>query len=696
MGTDIKLKDLFGQTQTEQDISTVSVPKADGTGREFYVKRPVIYYRLVASPPYAPESTEDTIIFWNIGDGALLGDVPIDTGNCGGVVHAPIAGKTTKPIVVIQVEKYLEGVTADNTGKADLIYLYEALAGATLLEVLEKAGTADFTAQPGWGQLIQGADGQTYTYTQLADLSGIAIGIEQPNNIFNQRLFYSFLTEKTNSAVAYTAAKNGAHTIVPPAESSGISTVSLTVDVPEPEPNLQDKSVAITENGTQEFSADTGYDGIKKLTATVNVAGGGGTSVQPDYAQNNSAAADYIKNRPGGYMIEYPSITKTFTGTTDDPNYVDFGWTAAFLFTTDLLPNSAILNATGKVTGNDGTTTKVDDISSIMLADDMGPLGAVFSVFVAVESSPVAMIYLIKQPMPGMPETISTGVYLLGNLGGADSSYISEFTSAAVSEPAVIDEKYLETKPANWGVPTKGLGDGYISSRIGGFWGSNNNLWGFDGDLTGKEVITVDPGYKFVKISDDAVPLDYVARGGVFQKDFGDSIGQGISISRSDIKLFTDLAGSPITEGDGFVVKKTGQFTGAPTDKELDLVISVQTPYAMQGGVKITQGTWFLYKAGSGDTPAHYISGVYWSNGGSESDHIVHIPYEFVEQNPKTLTTDAQTLTDAQKLQARTNIGTVEGTDKEMILSSSTAGSTKKFKITVTDDGTLTATEVTQ
>ena len=71
-------------------------------------------------------------------------------------------------------------------------------------------------------------------------------------------------------------------------------------------------------------------------------------------------------------------------------------------------------------------------------------------------------------------------------------------------------------------------------------------------------------------------------------------------------------------------------------------------------------------------------------------------PYEFIEQNPNTLTTDPKTLTDAQKLQARTNIGTVEGTDKEMILSSSTAGSAKKFKITVTDDGTLTATEVTQ
>ena len=684
MGTDIKLKDLFGQTQTEQDISTVSVPKADGTGREFYVKRPVIYYRLVASPPYAPESTEDTLICWNIGDGALLGDVPIDTGNCGGVVHAPIAGKTTKPIVVIQVEKYLEGVTADNTGKAGLVYLYETLAGATLLEVLEKTGTANFTAQPGWGQLIQGADGQTYTYTQLTDLSSIAIGIEQPNQIIDQRLFYSFLMEKTNSAVAYTAAKNGAHTIVPPAESSGISAVNLTVDVPESEPNLQDKSVAITENGTQEFSADTGYDGIKKLTATVNVAGGGGTGVQPDYAQNNSAAADYIKNRPGGYMIEYPAITKTYTGTTDDPNYIGGEGEGVnfFRFSDTPLPSEAILKGVGKLTKSDGTITEIEAIS---VGEEMGGFGTIFFV---TAGDAQAQIYLLQQEMDGL-----LGVIFASVPGGA---YISEFTNAAVSEPAVIEEKYLAVKPSNWGVHTKGLGDGYISSRIGGFWGSNNNLWRFDGDLTGKEVITVDPGYKFVKISDDAVPLDYVARGSVYQTDFGSDSSVGIGIRRSDIKLFTDLAGRLITDGDGFIVKRTGWFTGTPTDKDLDLVISVQTPYAIEENVKFTQGTWFLYKEGSGDTPAHYISMIDWDNGGSDGDHIVRMPYEFVEQHPNTLTTDAQTLTDAQKLQARTNIGTVAGTDKEMILRSSTAGSTKKFKITVTDDGTLHATEVTQ
>jgi len=39
-------------------------------------------------------------------------------------------------------------------------------------------------------------------------------------------------------------------------------------------------------------------------------------------------------------------------------------------------------------------------------------------------------------------------------------------------------------------------------------------------------------------------------------------------------------------------------------------------------------------------------------------------------------------------------LGVVGLTDKALILASSTAGSTKKFKITVTDDGTVTATEI--
>lgn len=39
-------------------------------------------------------------------------------------------------------------------------------------------------------------------------------------------------------------------------------------------------------------------------------------------------------------------------------------------------------------------------------------------------------------------------------------------------------------------------------------------------------------------------------------------------------------------------------------------------------------------------------------------------------------------------------LGVVGLTDKEIILTSSTPSSTKKFKITVTDEGTVTATEI--
>lgn len=686
MAENVKLKDLYADEKVYDGINTVKIPKADGTGNAKFIIPPSQKFMLRES-----DYQEDYVH----GSGTTIAISEEDeSGNFMFAFIANTEMHISEPKII--------GVST--FAKYNSFAAYHSMTEQTITEFMTRIFQSEaeesvivtpdtYVVKKGWtnigytvtteGKIVRVA---IEKFEQITDPSAFIFDACLPWHINEgkENYFYAYIAEATQQVKSVSVTENGTKIINPDSGKSGLSAVQLSVDVPTITANLQDKSVAITENGTQEFSADTGYDGIKKLTATVNVAGGGGTSVQPDYAQNNSAAADYIKNRPGGYMIEYPSITKTYTGTTDDPNYISGGGEAPnlFRFSDTPLPSEAILKGVGKFTKSDGTITEIETIS---VGEEMSGFGTIFSV---TSGDANAEIYLLQQEMDGL-----SGVIFASLPGGA---YISEFTSAAVSEPAVIDEKYLAVKPSNWGVPEKDLGDGYISSRIGGFWGSNNNPWRFDGDLTGKEVITVDSDYKFIKISDDAVPLDYVARGGVSQEDFGSSTGYGISISRSDIKLFTDLVGRPITDGDGFIVKKTGQFTGAPTDKELDLVISVQTPYAMQGEVKITQGTWFLYKEGSGDTPAHYISGVYWSNGGRNGDHVVRMPYEFVEQHPNTLTTDAQTLTDAQKLQARTNIGTVAGTDKEMILRSSTAGSTKKFKITVTDDGTLTATEIAQ
>lgn len=685
MGTDIKLKDLFGQTQTEQDISTVSVPKADGTGREFYVKRPVIYYRLVASPPYAPQEGDSIIIYWNLGDGGLD---HADMGNSLGRYHEAVDGKTTKPIVRVTASKYLEGISADNSGYADLVYLEEAVPGQTLIDILfGVTGTADFTAQPGWGQLIQGADGQTYTYTQLTDLSGIAIGIEQPNNILSQRLFYSFLTEKTNSDVAYTAAKNGAHTIVPPAESSGISAVNLTVDVPEP--NLQDKSVVITENGTQEFSADTGYDGIKKLTATVNVAGGGGTGVQPDYAQNNTTAADYIKNRPGGYTVEAPSISKTMTAAdyrSDDPDS-----DGQYKFSDIALPDESILNATGKVkiVDKDGTETE-HDIDSIVFA---GNEAEIRQYTVSIVGS-ADTLYIISGVMP---EFGYDGTYIRAKIETTNDvttvvAYIDQFTTATYSTTVEIPEKFTEVKTANWGSGTDE--PGYIPGRPGGYFPSISDfvrilqggfVYTWDGVIDGKEVVETSINgqpAQWVKIS-DATPPPLLYVGGSVEMTT-------VTSEKTSTSEYTFSRDSIVVSMGGIVV-----FTIDIGGNALHvLCISYGNPgFSTESDLELSQGVWCLRTSDESSGRVGYVSKFAPTN--SITDLPTRMPYELVEQNPSTLTTDAQTITDAQKLQARTNIGTVEGTDKEMILSSSTDGSTKRFKITVTDDGTLQATEVT-
>lgn len=94
-------------------------------------------------------------------------------------------------------------------------------------------------------------------------------------------------------------------------------------------------------------------------------------------------------------------------------------------------------------------------------------------------------------------------------------------------------------------------------------------------------------------------------------------------------------------------------------------------------------------------------------------------PSIYIEENPTILRTFAQSLTAGQKAQARSNIGltpvaktdemtqsvgleaetgklwTAPPTGDNIVLASSTAGSTKKFRIAVDDSGTLSAVEVT-
>lgn len=86
-------------------------------------------------------------------------------------------------------------------------------------------------------------------------------------------------------------------------------------------PNLQEKSVTITENTTTEITADSDYDGLSKVSVTTNVAGGGVdeyfTTLLPAYTKWSScikkipqlevagtSLASFFSNYPGEALIQ--------------------------------------------------------------------------------------------------------------------------------------------------------------------------------------------------------------------------------------------------------------------------------------------------------------------------------------------------------------------------------------------------------
>ena len=70
----------------------------------------------------------------------------------------------------------------------------------------------------------------------------------------------------------------------------------------------------------------------------IGTVGVGAQSVKPDWNQNDPNAKDYIKNRPGGYVIP-PSVEITWDGDTTGKETVDMGSGNAFVKIADEAPS---------------------------------------------------------------------------------------------------------------------------------------------------------------------------------------------------------------------------------------------------------------------------------------------------------------------------------------------------------------------
>lgn len=84
----------------------------------------------------------------------------------------------------------------------------------------------------------------------------------------------------------------------------------------------------------------------------------------PDWSQNDEASSDYIKNRPGGYTVNYPALNIEWDGVIGDRVAVDFD-RMKFVKVSDEIPKAEQLVG-GIVSGKQG-----DMSNAISITDDL-------------------------------------------------------------------------------------------------------------------------------------------------------------------------------------------------------------------------------------------------------------------------------------------------------------------------------------
>ena len=116
-----------------------------------------------------------------------------------------------------------------------------------------------------------------------------------------------------------------------------------------------------------EADSDYGYERMK--------IGDGSTKVNDlpfvigakDWHQNNSTASDYIKNRPGGYTVNYPELNIEWDGIIGDRVSVDVAG-MKFVKVSDEIPKIEQLYGGTVSTKNDDTSSTIT-ISDWMIVD---------------------------------------------------------------------------------------------------------------------------------------------------------------------------------------------------------------------------------------------------------------------------------------------------------------------------------------
>ena len=151
----------------------------------------------------------------------------------------------------------------------------------------------------------------------------------------------------------------------------------------------------------------------------------------PDYNQNNPTASDYIKNRPGGYTVNYPALNIEWDGVIGDRVSVDVnGIGKKLVKVSDEIPKIEQLVG-GTVSINQRNGYKTISITDNMLKDYGNGIYGYEALFV-VNKAPANIVH----PSTGSVIAVfpETGVYFAYGSQGEMTAYTSSLSLPAKSE----------------------------------------------------------------------------------------------------------------------------------------------------------------------------------------------------------------------------------------------------------------------
>ena len=460
-------------------------------------------------------------------------------------------------------------------------------------------------------------------------------------------------------------------------------------------------------------------DGLTVDQTTRTVSAGGGSSVStPDWNQNDATASDYIKNRPGGYTKTTPGHETTWDGVVGD-KVVVVGGGMQFVKVSDRVFTVEELIGATIITGNQSFTINNGDIESQngVINTGYGVLVCTAPTTIVGITIPEAGTYFEKAgeefvsslSKPGSTTTIKIPAELTTVVGGYDAAErtavifdgtvkASDFTEVEsyYAAPIALTENLIEGATVSGtinGAQVSGtVEEGHVNLYV------DNSPVAIISDDAGnyKIQLGMQPESDFTIHLTQAMPAHKV----IVPEEYLEltKTNKAISAAMSAADTAKTTADTAQTTADTAQTTADTAKTTADTAKTTAETAQSTAKNAVHREIIDDSNTKYAYYdlgPGATDDSIHSVlANIGWSGGSG-----LRIKVEG-ETNPSVTFTSPvygnyqadfafARASDAYPHPKITEIGGI-------VMYSRTAGSTKKFSITVDDSGVISATEITK